>query len=112
MPINGPAGGEGGNQAQKHTVGNSKPSKKAQYLQNGVIEPVVEVRGPAEGVGSPLLVARWQEDLMRGKDLVAERGVSLQAEDGAEDGEEEQEAAEVDVVPHLLLHGAHAMEQL
>ena len=49
---------------------------------------------------------------MRGKDLVAERGVSLQAEDGAEDGEEEQEAAEVDVVPHLLLHGAHAMEQL
>ena len=49
---------------------------------------------------------------MRRQHLPAGCGVCLQAEDGAEDSEEEEEATEVDVVTHLLLHGTHAVEDV
>ena len=53
-----------------------------------------------------------QDVVLRGSEVVGPSGVGLQEEDGAEERDEEEEATEVDVVAHFLLHGTQAIEDV
>ena len=53
-----------------------------------------------------------QDVVLRGSEVVGTSGVGLQEEDDTEERNEEEEATEVDVVAHFLLHRTQAIKDV